>query len=766
MTSTKNYKIYENIKIVATFFIIALITILLNNAKIHGTDFNVFGVSFAIALLIINLNAFKFIIPYFIGSIVVNITLTNLLVVLTESALIILIFLLSKKVKIKNERIKFVIYSILLVIPKIVFNFSKNEKFVVLIFLCVIAIFLSCAIITSLKAFLKRHLKNKYLIDEKISFYIFWFVLCLGVSNFCVANFNLVFLVALIVAMIGSRFFDNNETIILNALAGVSLATATMQLEFCVLFCLYALVGMIFKNVNAFVTLIAVMVCDVFFNAFFIADVVFKIDSLIACLVIGIINLCITKKRLGKIKQYFFTKYFEYSEVSYIEKERAIISNKLFNISNIFKEMQNVFLQMVKTNISDDELKRMIADEISVKLCGGCINRKKCYFVNGKETTEFIDAIIETAYRRGKATLLDVPPYLASGCEKINTIINKINELLKSSKQGSVITENLNSSRLLIADELGGISNILEELGVISNKGVQFDEVVSNIIKEDLAYSNMLCVSATAIKNKNWYNFVLCIQGSYDNNNIIQVLNNVVKRKCEIINIEDGLIPTQKIIYAQSKPELDFVFGKASKNKSGNIVCGDSKTVIKVDEGKYLIAVGDGMGSGTDANKTSSLAISLIENFYKAGFSHDIIINSVNKLLNNVLEESYSTLDLCALDFYAGNADFIKLGAPYSLIKRNNKIIELQKSGLPIGAVDSVSPVVTKELILCDDLIVLISDGVSDLFDIEKLKEFILNTTKTNPQSLAEEILNIALQKVDGFANDDMTIIVLKIFKN
>ena len=58
----------------------------------------------------------------------------------------------------------------------------------------------------------------------------------------------------------------------------------------------------------------------------------------------------------------------------------------------------------------------------------------------------------------------------------------------------------------------------------------------------------------------------------------------------------------------------------------------------------------DGMGSGDNAYNISKLSISLIENFYKAGFDNEIILSSVNKLLSLSEQENFSTIDLAVLD--------------------------------------------------------------------------------------------------------------------
>jgi hypothetical protein len=64
------------------------------------------------------------------------------------------------------------------------------------------------------------------------------------------------------------------------------------------------------------------------------------------------------------------------------------------------------------------------------------------------------------------------------------------------------------------------------------------------------------------------------------------------------------------------------------------------------------------MGAGVNAHKMSAMTLGLIENFYKAGFDNEIILESVNKLLAVNNQENYSTLDVCLLDLNNQIADF------------------------------------------------------------------------------------------------------------
>ena len=63
-------------------------------------------------------------------------------------------------------------------------------------------------------------------------------------------------------------------------------------------------------------------------------------------------------------------------------------------------------------------------------------------------------------------------------------------------------------------------------------------------------------------------------------------------------------------------------------------------------------------------------------------------------------------------------------------------------------------------------MLLLITDGISDAFSSSgEIIDYLRTRTAKNPQSLADDILNKALEKTDGKKNDDMTALAVRIFK-
>ena len=171
------------------------------------------------------------------------------------------------------------------------------------------------------------------------------------------------------------------------------------------------------------------------------------------------------------------------------------------------------------------------------------------------------------------------------------------------------------------------------------------------------------------------------------------------------------------------------------------------------------------MGNGDKAGQKSERAISLVENFYKAGFDNEIILSSVNKLLNLEKDDIFSTIDICVVDLTNGIADFVKMGSSSSFIRGKEDCKIIESGALPVGVLPDVSPL-TKKVVLSDkQFVVMASDGVVDTFGSdEDMRDFLYTIKTANPQEYADEILSKAIANNNGYAVDDMTVIVVKIF--
>lgn len=249
-------------------------------------------------------------------------------------------------------------------------------------------------------------------------------------------------------------------------------------------------------------------------------------------------------------------------------------------------------------------------------------------------------------------------------------------------------------------------------------------------------------------------------------NMIEKILTQILK---EEIVLNDEVSIGKKLSFL-SDDRYVMALGNGETVKSKSQVSGDSMLNIRLKDGKYLIAISDGMGSGADAKKSSTQALRMLENLLLSGFDKNVSLDLINTALINQDTEIFATLDIAIVDLYAGTIEFIKSGACPTYIKNNKKVQIIKSNSLPAGIIDQNNVQTFDRDISSGDIMLMCSDGILDSNIEYKNKElwikYLLEDIETNnTQKIADLVLNEAIDNNYGTPKDDMSIIVCKIMK-
>ena len=114
-----------------------------------------------------------------------------------------------------------------------------------------------------------------------------------------------------------------------------------------------------------------------------------------------------------------------------------------------------------------------------------------------------------------------------------------------------------------------------------------------------------------------------------------------------------------------------------------------------------------------------------------------------------------------------GEADIVKVGSPVAFILSGNTVKVLENGTIPLGVLDSVRPVSSSYTLTDEDVLLFLSDGISQAFgSTTDLYEVLKKIPIKNPQQLADTLLEQALQGYGGTAKDDMTAVAVRLFKS
>ena len=249
---------------------------------------------------------------------------------------------------------------------------------------------------------------------------------------------------------------------------------------------------------------------------------------------------------------------------------------------------------------------------------------------------------------------------------------------------------------------------------------------------------------------------------------IEQILTKTLKE--QIVLNEETTIGKKLNFLSADKYAISI--GRGEMTKASSELSGDSILNIRLKDGKYLIAISDGMGSGNQARKSSNQALKMLENLLLSGFDKEISLDLINTTLIAKNSEMFATLDIAILDLYTGTIEFIKSGACPTYVKSGKRVQIIKSNSLPTGILNDSNNIQAFDKDISDgEIMLMCSDGILDSNIEYKNKElwikYMLEDIEiTNTQKIADIILNEAIDNSFGKVKDDMSVIVCRFRKN
>ena len=751
-----------NYNTILKYFALFFLFMVLANAKIN--DLSPFVYALFFACLYVGLNEKLTAAFTLISATIISPSLQTFFVALTVVGVGLVCFYLHMLIKKKIHLITIFLTFVLSLITYFYYNFNNFSH---LIYFCLMGIISLYVFIVVNQVMCLRKNCFKLTLDESICFLFTIALLGLGLAPISLYNvffYRLILMLAIFILIsIGSA----NLTFAVTLAFSFGVGLFQMNLLPVAEFAIVALMAGIFSMPHKIKIGVVTILTDILIQFLFFAKNIELFYEILPIIAATIIFILIPNKMLNNLSDLVYVKKSEMSSRNLINTTRKNIKKRLSELSNVFLDMKQIHLNMVKRELNKEELTAMLTREITSSCCKDCLDKSRCMRSLGLDNKSNLELLIDIALTKGKVSLLDLPSSLINRCGKVNQLISLINRLCDEYRQYKTMMADVNNVKILLADQMGAVSNLLLNIGDEINSNVSFDMARENKIISRLLSLNVECKEVLLYNEKNAdLSAVLVVKANDAFNPIIEkVITEVLKAPMQIASVTPMEEGDFNSIILTKRNKFDCVFGLASCNKAGNDECGDCHSIIRLCKNKFLLALCDGMGAGKSAHNMSALTLGLIENFYKVGFDNDIILESVNKLLSVNNQENYSTLDVCLVDLDKELVDFIKVGSPFGLVKRDASIDLIEGGALPIGALDNITPITHKTTIGTKDMIIMFTDGITDAFETqENLIEYISKLVSTNPQTIAENILNEALRLNGMSAKDDMTVLVARTY--
>ena len=555
------------------------------------------------------------------------------------------------------------------------------------------------------------------------------------------------------------------------AVIGLGAAVAAGEPVYIGAFTLIAVLASVFTNASRWFAAGAVLIADLTFGLYFKVYGGWPVFSIICTAAGCAAFMALPQKAFALLGGLLAGTHDKSAMRCLVNRNRADTAKKMDSIAGVFAEMEVVFGNMVKGVMPVEQAKDVLAAEIPAAYCFDCGDRAFCHRDRAADTLALFAETIEKGIHKGKATLIDLPAGLTARCRRTSGLIAAFNGKVSQYRAYAGSVSGADAGRLAIGRQLGGVARIMESMAQEAARPLSFDLTRERRLMEELAYNDIICsecvINGEPGGNGALETTLIVKTDTYDGDKLLKAASEVCGGRMAAACAEAAPKAGFTVVKLIAAPKYGVVFGSALTPKAGNTVSGDTHSFIRIGEDKFMMALCDGMGSGEKAQTLAALAVSLIENFYKAGFDSELILQNVNKLLNIGGDENFAALDICVMNLREGTCDFIKIGAPFGGIKHKSDAEATAGGSLTLGALDEVRPAITRKVLSGGDIVVLNTDGVTDVFPCEQgYLNFLNNDRTANPQTLCNDLLQFCVKADRAAPHDDMSVLAARIFVN
>jgi serine phosphatase RsbU (regulator of sigma subunit) len=229
--------------------------------------------------------------------------------------------------------------------------------------------------------------------------------------------------------------------------------------------------------------------------------------------------------------------------------------------------------------------------------------------------------------------------------------------------------------------------------------------------------------------------------------------------------VQEGLLPRS----IPETPGLEL----AGRSLSCLEVAGDYYDIIKIDQSRTVLAIGDVSGKGAGAAMLMSNLQASIRTAVRIGSDLPTMMKQINDLIyDNTESHQFITFFAGVFDARSSKFTYVNAGHnPPLAISPGGKVRELYRGGLILGAMPG-QEYEQEEITLSEgDLVFLYTDGLSEaengmgeMYGEERVRDFVVDHRNLSVDRLLDSISEDAATFSEGIpARDDLTLLAGKV---
>lgn len=475
------------------------------------------------------------------------------------------------------------------------------------------------------------------------------------------------------------------------------------------------------------------------------------------------------------LRQTFSGAHIKTAREDKSERMLRLSMRRIRNASWVFQDLSKSLAEMNESKSEENkDSSKIVLNYLARQLCADCSMKEICWELDYPQTYHGVLRLFKTVEDKGHAVAKDVPENFKKRCPHIKELLAVINCLYEMYARSNYWQAQRESSRGLLARQMAGVSDVLngiaKEIGNFnSEREILERELAPALVKSGL---DVEAAGVSAMNEKTvdvWVSYGDCPGELFCRRILEEETSRLMGHNYAVHEIQcDGGLCRNRCRYRMLlKKARKLNIGKAQLAKNTKGICGDCSGTLLLDEGREMLMVSDGMGIGQQAAAESGAALSLVSRLLEAGFCEDTTIDTVNGALALRADaESFVTLDICMVDLYSGQTEFIKNGGAPSFIKSGDSVRIVKSAALPVGMLNSIKREKIVDQVERGDFIVMASDGLLDMHneaDAQLVKRIIEQAPALSAQALAEYLLEKAVAVSGGKLRDDITVLVAEV---
>ena len=608
-------------------------------------------------------------------------------------------------------------------------------------------------------ALIVRGVRNRLSADEVVGGAVVAIVLSLGLFRADVFGFSPYFALLGWLILASLHSFSTPAGLLIAFCMGMGGAVASLDFAVCGAAVAMFVVACAFRKLPCIFRFAAIMVAD-FLAGTLLGAYPYTLTHIISLAAGGVCFVALPKKVRSRLAVYI-PEDRAASAKRILAHGRGEVFARLTGVAKVFFEMGKSFAVPDDRSETSLPAPQQIAQDVMLRVCARCPSRESCQRALGSDTSALFVSAASTALSGGGAAPADLPPFVISRCDRTDVLVNECNNAAARLVKRRENAEKLGLARRVIAEQMYGVGSIVSAVADDVNDGVTVGGDEDELI-EKLGYRNIVCTEAVTYQHEGCVHASLTVRRADCEKKLLdKTVDEVFGHRMQRDGAPRPAGGDRVSVSFRSRPRYGAVFGAATARKQGSDDNGDSRSVRRLNGDKLFVAVCDGMGSGAVAARQSASTLSMVENFYNAGFGGEAALNMINRMLMLKDSDDFSALDLCVFDLNTAVAHFVKLGGVQSFVKRADSVDVVETSALPIGIVEEARPYTESRMLSPTDSVVMVSDGVADALGADGIKLILSRTDTLAPQDLCDALLAKA---TEHGAKDDSTVVAVRLF--